>query len=177
MRHQNWVLKIDFNDGQGTGDILWRLGPGGDFALVGGSDPVDWFYDQHYPSFINNDGPVFDLALFDNGNLRVMDSSGTLCGVISPCYSRPLVMTVDEDARTATLKWSPQTVFSNFGGVAHALDSQRYEYTLSTVPGTPGGRVVESTMDPLPTEVWRLDLGQLCYRAVRLPSLYPGVAW
>ena len=28
MRHQNWIVKIDYQDGSGSGDILWRLGPG-----------------------------------------------------------------------------------------------------------------------------------------------------
>lgn len=28
MRHQNWVVKVDYNNGAGQGDILWRLGPG-----------------------------------------------------------------------------------------------------------------------------------------------------
>ena len=26
MRHQFWVIKIDYNNGQGTGNILWKLG-------------------------------------------------------------------------------------------------------------------------------------------------------
>jgi arylsulfate sulfotransferase len=176
MRQQSWILKIDFNDGQGSGDILWRLGAGGDFTLVGGADPTDWFYNQHYPSLISNSGPVFDMALFDNGDVRP-DSTGTPCfsGVL--CYSRPVAMTVDESAKTATLDWDPQMLFSNFGGVVQTLAPGRIEYTFSTVPGAPGGRIVESTMDPIPAEALRLDVGQLCYRGVRLPSLYPGVAW
>ena len=28
MRHQSWVLKIDYANGSGSGDVLWRLGPG-----------------------------------------------------------------------------------------------------------------------------------------------------
>ena len=50
MRHQNWVVKVDYNDGAGTGNILWHLGEGGDFALKNGVDPTDWNYAQHYPS-------------------------------------------------------------------------------------------------------------------------------
>ncbi len=33
VRHQSWVLKIDYANGAGAGDILWRLGPQGDFTL------------------------------------------------------------------------------------------------------------------------------------------------
>ncbi len=39
MRHQNWVVKVDYKDGTGTGDVLWRLGEGGDFKLAGGNGP------------------------------------------------------------------------------------------------------------------------------------------
>ena len=37
VRHQNWLIKVDYANGQGAGDILWRLGYQGDFSLVGGS--------------------------------------------------------------------------------------------------------------------------------------------
>ena len=47
MRHQNWVIKVDYNNGTGTGDILWHLGAGGDLTLVGGTSPTDWSYAQH----------------------------------------------------------------------------------------------------------------------------------
>ncbi len=35
IRHQNWIVKIEYLDGQGSGKILWRLGEGGDFRLTG----------------------------------------------------------------------------------------------------------------------------------------------
>ena len=47
MRHQSWGLKIDYNDSQGSGNIIWRLGYQGDFILEGGVDPEDWFSFQH----------------------------------------------------------------------------------------------------------------------------------
>ena len=43
MRHQSWVVKIDYNNGSGSGNVLWRLGNQGDFALRQGSDPSLWF--------------------------------------------------------------------------------------------------------------------------------------
>ena len=177
MRMQSWVTKIDFNDGGGTGEILWRLGPGGDFTLIGGTDPFDWFYNQHYPSLVNNEGAVFDFALFDNGDTRPVDANGTWCGTTVPCYSRPVIMTIDENAKTATLGWNPHVDFSNFGGVANVLAPNRVEYTFSLDSLTNEGVVVESTMDSIPTQVLRFDTPQFCYRGVRLPSLYPGVTW
>lgn len=54
IRHQNWLLKIDYGNGAGAGDILWHLGYQGDFALLNAdgstdSDSTDWFYAQHVP--------------------------------------------------------------------------------------------------------------------------------
>src|SRR5574340_128543 len=49
-RHQDWVIKIDYENGQGTGNVIWRLGNGGDFQLFGsGAQP--WFSHQHDANF------------------------------------------------------------------------------------------------------------------------------
>jgi arylsulfate sulfotransferase len=81
-------VKIDYNDGQGAGDILWRLGYQGDFLLQGGTDPEDWFYAQHDANIVSvNSSGVFQLMLFDNGNQRVLDSSGDSCGNVTLCVS------------------------------------------------------------------------------------------
>ena len=64
IRHQNWIIKINFLDGTGSGDVMWKLGEGGDFKLVGGTDPTDWFYAQHGLSFFSpNTTGVFRLGL------------------------------------------------------------------------------------------------------------------
>ena len=34
IRHQNWLVKVDYTNGAGTGDILWHLGYQGDFTLL-----------------------------------------------------------------------------------------------------------------------------------------------
>lgn len=55
----------------GTGNVLWKLGQGGDFTLVGGTDPVDWQYSQHDPSIVSsNSAGIFSLILMDNGDDR-----------------------------------------------------------------------------------------------------------
>ena len=72
VRNQNWLVKVDYRDGVGTGDILWRLGYQGDFTLQGDTDPTDWFYAEHAPSFVTSSTTgKFSLVLFDNGNDRV----------------------------------------------------------------------------------------------------------
>jgi hypothetical protein len=37
IRHQNWIVKVDYANGTGAGDIVWKLGYQGDFTLVGGT--------------------------------------------------------------------------------------------------------------------------------------------
>ncbi len=66
VRHQDWIVKIDYRDGDGDGHVIWRLGAGGDFALDS-SEPDAWFSHQHYPHYLA-DGRT--LLLFDNGNTR-----------------------------------------------------------------------------------------------------------
>ena len=88
LRHQNWLLKIDYANGSGAGDIIWHLGYQGDLTLMGGTDPADWFYAQHGPSFAStNTAGKFTLALFDNGDDRVFPS-GVTCGTTGnpPCH-------------------------------------------------------------------------------------------
>lgn len=111
MRHQNWLLKLSYAQGQGNGNILWHLGYGGDFTLVGGTDPTDWFSAQHGPSFasVNTTG-VFSLAVFDDGNDRQLAPGAacgtpvqTFCYTSCACYSTGDVLQLDEAAKTATV--------------------------------------------------------------------------
>jgi arylsulfate sulfotransferase len=182
MRDQNWVIKIDYRDGRGDGNILWRLGPGGDFAIPGGS-PADFNYAQHYPVLI---GPkksgVFPLMMFDNGNSRVIDSVGTQCGSSGApaCYSRPVIFQLDETAKTAQILWQYKLpIFSLCCGSINLLGNGNAEYDIALVTVVPpSSRAQEVTLDPVPRLVWQMDLkGQLAYRFFRMPSLYPGVEW
>jgi arylsulfate sulfotransferase len=182
MRNQNWVIKINYKDGRGDGNILWRLGLGGDFVIPSGG-PADFNYAQHYPVLIGGKSSgVFPLMMFDNGNNRIMDSSGTVCG--SPavrCYSRPVIFQLDETAKTAQILWQYKLpVFSLCCGSINVLENGNAEFDIATFVVTPAfsSRVQEVTQDANPQLVWQMDLhGQLAYRAFRIPSLYPGVEW
>ncbi len=175
MRHQSWILKIDYADGAGAGDILWRLGNEGDFALAGG-DPTDWFFAQHYPNLESTDGSQSTLAIWDNGDLRV-DSGGGQCS--STCYSRATIFRVNEDTRVATLVWQDLPgLYSFWGGSIGTLDNGDIEFDLTTVAKTPASQVMEVTHTGSPQSVWQLNLtGENAYRAYRIPSLYPGISW
>ena len=121
MRHQSWIVKIDYADGQGSGKILWRLGEGGNFTLQNGVDPTDWFYAQHGPNYFSlNTTGAFRLGIMDNGDDRQFPG-GILCGTTGapPCYSGVSVYQVDETSMTATLITqykAPTSMYSYFGG-------------------------------------------------------------
>lgn len=183
MRHQNWVIKIDYNDGQGTGNIVWKLGYQGDFTLENGTDPVDWFYAQHDANVISsNSSGTYQMILFDNGDDRVVDSSGTVCGTTTPCISRVPILQLDESAMTATIEWvddlSP--LYSFFGGSARLLANNNVEFA-ECAPQTPNGAlptIYEVTQTTPPQMVWQMQSPlQDIYRGTRIPSLYPGVQW
>ena len=187
LRHQNWVLKIDYRNGKGTGNTIWHLGEGGDFALQNGTDPTDWFYAQHYANFTSaNTTGVFKLTLFDNGNDRAFPA-GFICGPLpgqTPCqYSTVQELKIDEHAMTATFLFHdtlPTYLTSAFAGNAELLPNQNFEFNSAGT--TTGAYVLEVAPGPTltspPQTVWDMDMHVFStYRAYRQPSLYPGVQW
>ena len=179
IRHQNWLVKVPYMNGTGSGPAIWKLGYQGDFALMGGTDPVDWFYAQHGPSFVTtNTTGQFSLVLFDNGNDRGFP---TPCGTTGqpPCHSTVPLLQLDEAAKTAALGFHPTApTFSFFGGNAEVLKNGNVEYCESAGgPGT-AGDIYEVTQDSNAQIIWKMLItGQFAYRGQRLPSLYPGVQW
>jgi arylsulfate sulfotransferase len=190
MRHQNWLLKINYDNGQGDGSVLWHLGEGGDFTLVGGTDPTDWFWAQHGPSFAStNTTGVFSLAVFDDGNDREL-ASGATCAPPIPsqidclstcaCYSTGEVFQLDENAKTATITFHDfPNLYSYYGGNAAVLANGNFAYDICTGLLTGGAVVLELPQQENPRQIaWQMNVsGDTVYRAYRLPSLYPGVQW
>ncbi len=190
MRHQSWVLKVRYENGTGNGDVLWRLGYEGDFALTQNGVPTDdpsvWFSFQHFPSLISQNGSETTLAIWDNGDNRVLDTSGTTCGTPSTpaCYSRATIFQVDESAKVANLVWDYLPgYFSIWGGSINQLPNGNVEFDLNApaVPPSPNvaAEVQEVTQSSNPQVVQKMDLPipYTAYRAYRIPSLYPGVTW
>ena len=183
IRHQNWLVKIDYNNGAGAGDILWKLGYQGDFTLAGGTEPTDWFYAQHGPSFATaNTTGQFSLIVFDNGNDRTFPTGQVQCVTTasSSCYTTVPVLQIDEAAKTATLAFHEMlSGFSYFGGNAEVLKNGDVEFCV-----TNGPEVREVTQDSSAKVVWRIHASMdptgafpFLYRGQRIPSLYPGVQW
>jgi arylsulfate sulfotransferase len=182
MRDQDWVIKINYRDGAGDGSILWKLGPGGDFVIPAGS-PADFNYAQHYPVLNSTKSSgMFPLMLFDNGNNRIMDSKGTVCGTpgAAPCYSRPVLFELDETSKTAQILWQDKLpVFSICCGSINTLGNGNVEFDIAApTPALQKSTIQEVTQELAPRLVWQMDVvAQLAYRAFRIPSLYPGVQW
>jgi arylsulfate sulfotransferase len=184
MRHQNWIIKVNYADGAGDGTILWRLGEGGDFTLKNGTDPTDWQYAQHAPSFFSaNTAGVFSLGAMDNGDDR-MFPAGVTCGASGapPClYTTIPVWQIDEGAKTATLTFHqilPPTLYNFFGGNTEMLANGNVEYDLCGIIGGVDSSVYEVTQESNPKTVWTMHVqGTNFYRAFRIPSFYPGVQW
>ncbi len=165
IRNQDWVIKIDYAGR--TGNILWRMGLGGDFAIES-NDPYPWFSHQHDVGMENNGaGP---LTVFDNGNTRVAPPPVGL----GSGDSRGMALTVDEGSLSVTPVMSQDLGFyaSAFGS-AQLLSNGNYffqpglvglqdSYSQEFLPisGTDEGTVVDTLEGP--------D----CYRTFRQADLY-----
>jgi arylsulfate sulfotransferase len=184
MRHQNWIVKINYQNGAGDGRILWRLGPDGDFSLPSGQAPMEWNYAQHYPTVLGpNSAGIFHLMFFNNGNYRLLDTANHVCGTaeFAQCYSSVPIFEVNEYANTARVLWeynlSPH--YSLCCGNASVLANGDIEYDVALDVNTPNQSYIqEVTQTQAPQLVWQLNItGQIMYRGFRIPSLYPGVVW
>ena len=181
MRAQHWVIKIDYDNGKGSGKILWRLGPGGDLRLIGGQAPTDWNYGQHDPViFGNRDAGVFDLGMMDNGFGRIMPD-GKVCGTkgAPACYSAAVIYRIDAKAKTAAIvfrKVFPPSQYSFWGGSVQPLANGDIEIDMCSVGKD--SDIYEMTRTADPKTVWQMHVANTnVYRSERLGSLYPGVQW
>lgn len=168
LRNQSWIIKINYSNGQGNGDVVWRLGYHGDFRLVDSASAADWFFAQHYANFFHGrDSRDFQLAVFDNGNNRFPDFSRSICPSaagdvqypwmtlfgrhVPDCYSRPVVFAVNEAERTVRLLWSQIVPYSYWGGVTMETHTSNIFFDISN----PSEQIVrtEKHKSPLATEI------------------------
>jgi len=179
MRNQSWILKLDYANGTGSGNVLWKLGQDGDFTLLGG-DPSQWFYGQHYPNILTVDSSQTTLAIYDDGNDRVY-SDGSSCGAAGApaCFTRATIFQIDESTSVANLLWQDLPgYFSFWGGSIDVLSNGDVEFDSSDPLNNTSSQIVEVTYTPSPQIVWQMTVtGENAYRGYRIPSLYPGVLW
>ncbi|MFZ1928704.1 MAG: aryl-sulfate sulfotransferase [Candidatus Sulfotelmatobacter sp.] len=191
MRNQSLILKIDYNNGSGAGDVIWTLGYQGDLALSQGgiptNDPSVWFSAQHFPRIISQTGAETTLAIWDNGDSRVLDSSGDICPSVLldiPCYSRATIFQIDENAMVADLTWELfPGEYSLWGGSINQFSNGNVEFDINSAAPPIAPNIASEVQEVTETSrqiVWKLDITPItdyAYRAYRVPSLYPGVNW
>jgi hypothetical protein len=157
LRSQDWVLKIDYRDGLGSGDVIWRLGPNGDFT-ANSSDPYPWFTHQHDPT-LRSDGT---LTVYDNGNTRVKAQGGN---------SRGQAWKIDEVNKTATLNFN-----ADLGHFSMALGSARYlsNGNLHFESGFlfNAGEDDSVEVDATGQAIYKMAFYNAAYRSFRLFDLY-----
>ncbi len=157
-RHQDWVYKIDYAGGAGTGGVIWRMGPGGDFQMQS-SDPSPWFSHQHDPQFAA-DGT---LTVFDDGNPRQATNP--------QAHSRGQALTVDETSRVVQLALNVDLGGFSFAlGAAQKLGDGSYSFGGGWYVPANDSRTLQT--DPEGNPVYELNIGQPEFRTYRLPDLY-----
>lgn len=176
FRHQDWVAKIDYADGKGSGKILWRLGEEGDFgieqAFGGEIDPHPWFSGQHQPMIYAQN----ELVIYDNSNARNENGDDNIAN------SRGQVYLIEEEAKTATLVTNADLgVYASFLGSAQKLSNGNYHFLsggiageqASPVPGFPAGLSESTEVYPEGDISYILQAPfHTTYRSFRMKSMY-----
>lgn len=162
FRNQDWIVKINYDAGEGNGDVLWRLGSGGDFKLVS-STPALWFSHQHDPRYEPASGDK--LMILDNGNLR-RDTNPA-------ATSHGQVYQLDEQAKTATLVLNADLGrYSLAVGSAERLSNGNYWFDAGFLPDASG---ISDELDSGLKSVFSVRTAAPVYRSYRLADIYSPV--
>jgi arylsulfate sulfotransferase len=140
-REQDSIMKIDYQDGAGTGDMLWRMGPPDNLTPVSDftfnniySDPWPWFSHQHEVGIEN--GGTGPMTMFDNGNTRVSAAPlglGSNCGPYD-CNNRGMVVNFSESTMQVTPVMSVDLgYYSPANGSAQLLADGNYFFLAGIV--------------------------------------------
>ncbi len=169
IRHQDWVVKIDYNNGAGNGNVLWKLGLDGDFT-INSTDPWPWFSHQHDVGF--EFGGTSILSLHDNGNTRVAPPP---VGVGSG-DSRGYVISVNQTNMTATpLLLADMGVYSFAVGSAQRLSNGDYHfdegYLNNPLPYNQSTEVYPTSTQGTFGFKFQLN-GNYAYRSFRMTDFY-----
>ena len=161
-RHQDWLIKIDYSGGTGSGNVLWRLGRDGDFTPLS-TNPSPWFSHQHDANFEASNPS--QLLVFDNGNTRPNpDGSHS---------SRGQVMQLDANKRTATsLLIADLGVYSAAVGSAQRLENGNYHFNAGFVSGPAGLGAIAFEVNPAGQVVFKMQTNNGLYRSFRMSDMY-----
>ena len=162
-RHQDFVYKIDYANGTGTGNVLWKLGKGGDFTY-NSTDPYPWFSHQHDSNF--NNGGMQLLTVFDDGDVRIKQAgAGTT--------SRGQALNINEAAKTVTFALNANLLqYTAAAGSAQLLPNGHYHFDSAFLTNSQSQAV---EVDASGNVVYALQANYPTYRSFRLPDLYSAI--
>jgi hypothetical protein len=164
IRHQDWVIKIDYQGGKGDGHVIWRLGKDGDFT-VNSTDPNPWFSHQHDAHYIDDS----TLILFDNGNTRRASDPNA--------HNRGQVWKLDEQTMTATLVVNADLgVYSFALGAAQRLSNGNYSFDSGFQGQAPTFFAQSIEVRPDGSQAYVLEVNKREYRNYRIRTLYEGIS-
>ena len=156
-RSQDWVIKIDYQNGRGSGNVIWRLGKDGDFK-INSTDPDPWFSHQHDPEY-EADGT---LTLFDNGNGRWVKNPDA--------HSRGQVFRIDEKNRIADLTLNVDLGHYSLAlGSAQLLQNGNYFFDSGF---REDGTGISTEVDPSGNIVYEIESSAPEYRTFRMKNMY-----
>src|SRR5206468_8259286 len=159
---QDWVIKVDYKNGKGSGKVLWRLGKDGDFTAKS-DDPDPWFSFQHDAGF----EPVGSnlLSVLDDGHARFQKDPKT--------KNRGQLWKLDEETHTATLMHNADLgVYAVAVGSAQTLKNGGYTFEAGFInPASVYSRAVETSADGKVVYALQVE-GVIVYRSFRVADMY-----
>lgn len=176
-RSQDYVIKINYQNGQGDGTVLWRMGPYGDFTILnpppnpcGDPNVFPWFTHQHDAAFQlgAKKGQIGTqvMTVFDDGNLR-----NSQCG--GGQNSRGMLLLISEQKKTASF-----VTLGDLGAFSGALGSADFLEASGGIFTSYGNGFInqdeaESTeLDLQGDIVYQIHANSASYRTYRIQNLY-----
>ncbi len=156
MRSLDWVIKINYDHGQGDGSLPCKLGRNGDFQIES-DDPYPWFTHQHDAHYVNDSM----MMVYDNGNTRVIqeEPNGS---------SRGQLYHLDEQNMRATL-----VVNADLGEYAPAVGSaQRLSDGTFSFNSGFTQKTINVRADGTPTFIQKMNMKGFQYRSYMFSDLY-----
>lgn len=163
FRHQSWAVKINYANGTGNGNIIWKFGYGGNFTLASGYPVTDWPSGEHDVEF----HPNGILTLFDNNNASTVTQQpgGNAHGQAWSLNTDTMVATPVENIDLGVVSQAVGTAQQLLNG--NAVASYAWEAGFIN---NDQGQTFEFT--PSGTLLFHSFSDALTYRAFRVADLY-----
>jgi arylsulfate sulfotransferase len=161
-RNQDWVIKVSYDQGNGDGHIIWKMGVDGDFG-INSTDPYPWFSHQHDPNFEISNPSM--LLVFDDGNTRVsVEGGGNSRGQALQVDEQNLVVT---PVLNANLGYYAEAV-----GAAQLLLDGDYHFDIGFVQENNTIDSYSLEVAPSGQIVYNAHQNTILYRTFRMASMY-----